>query len=40
MLKKEDWLLDPQNCPGFKDAKVQAHIESESGTIHHTEHLN
>lgn len=38
MLKVNDWLLDPQRCPGFKGSEIVSHLKV-AQTIHHTEHL-
>lgn len=39
MLTREDWLLDPQGCPGFLKSEKIDHI-AKNGTIHHTAHLS
>ncbi|MBI2605753.1 MAG: YjbQ family protein [Deltaproteobacteria bacterium] len=39
MLKTEDWLLDPRDCPGFKRFETVAHVERAPQT-HHTEYLH
>jgi secondary thiamine-phosphate synthase enzyme len=38
MLKVNDWLLNPSECPGFLRHEVKAH-EKAGGQIHHTEYL-
>ena len=38
-LKPSDWLLDPQNCPGYIKNEVIAEVEK-GETRHHTEYLH
>lgn len=39
MTKRQDWLLDPRDCPGFERHEVVAHREVDA-SVHHTEHYH